>query len=303
MAIARSARHCRALAALAGATIVLALVSAPAEARPPNLGTVGATGGILTANWSLPPNVRSEFLEVAKYLEVNAYGYFQCHRPPRPTLCAEGDSNIVRFGVLYADQTSLTADDARPPLPAGTYYVHIAGHDAIHNGCPNEEFSDIAELTIGADGAATSSKVVAPGTGDCTLIRRADGTVGPGGGGGGGVVPGDETPPTAQLQFAKRQDIDKLTVRGRMSEPGTLTAKAIVDVGGLLAKIYTFRPATRKVSGGVLARLPIRLSKKNKRALKRAMRRGKRLRARVTVTAMDRAGNVTTKHATIRLKR
>ena len=88
MAATISARHCRALAALAGATIVLALASAPAEARPPTLGTVGATGGLLTANWSLPPNVRSDFFEVGKYLEVNAYGYFQCHRPPRPTLCA-----------------------------------------------------------------------------------------------------------------------------------------------------------------------------------------------------------------------
>ena len=87
-----------------------------------------------------------------------------------------------------------------------------------------------------------------------------------------------------------------------MSEPGTLTARASVDVGGLLAKIYTFRPKARKVTGGVLARLPLKISKKQKRALKRAMRRGKRLRARVTLTATDRAGNSITKHAVIRLK-
>ena len=87
-----------------------------------------------------------------------------------------------------------------------------------------------------------------------------------------------------------------------MSEPGTLTARASVDVGGLLAKIYTFRPASRKVTGGVLATLPLKLSKKHKRALKRALRRGKRLRARVAVTATDRAGNRPTKHAIIRLK-
>ena len=47
-----------------------------------------------------------------------------------------------------------------------------------------------------------------------------------------------------------------------MSEPGTLTASAAVDVGGLLAKIYTFRPKSRKVTGGVLARLPLKMSKK-----------------------------------------
>jgi hypothetical protein len=277
------------------------VASAPADAQPPNLGTVGATGGIVTASWSLPPNVSSQFVEVGKYLEVNAYGYFQCFRPPRATLCAEGESNIVRFGILSSGQTSLTADDVKPPLPAGTYHVHIAGHDAVHTGCPQVEFSDVVELTIGPDGTESSSRVVAPGTGDCTLIRGS-GAGGAGGGGGGGVVPGDEIPPVAQLRFSKRQDIDKLAVRGRMSEPGTLTAKALVDVGGLLAKIYTFRPKTRKVSGGLLVKLPLRVSKKRKRALKQAMRRGKRLRARITLTAVDRAGNTTTKHAIIRLK-
>ncbi len=113
---------------------------------------------------------------------------------------------------------------------------------------------------------------------------------------------GDKSPPVAQLRYAKKQDIDKLTIRGRMSEPGTLTAKALVDVGGLLARIYTFRPKTRKVSGGLLTRLPLKVSKKKKRALKRTLRRGKRLRARVTLTAVDRSGNTTTKHAIIRLK-
>jgi hypothetical protein len=302
MALARSGRQRHVAAAFVVATVLIA-AAAPAEAQPPKLGTVGATGGIVTASWSLPPNVSSQFVEVAKYLEVNAYGYFACFRPPRATLCAEGESNIARFGVLSSDQTSLTASDTKPVLPPGTYYVHIAGHDAVNNGCPQIEFSDTMELTIGPDGSATSSRVAAPGTGDCMLIRRPDGTVGGDAGGGGGTgVAGDKSPPVAQLRYAKKQDIDKLTIRGRMSEPGTLTAKALVDVGGLLARIYTFRPKTRKVSGGLLTRLPLKVSKKKKRALKRTLRRGKRLRARVTLTAVDRSGNTTTKHAIIRLK-
>jgi hypothetical protein len=305
MALALSARHCHALVALAGTTIALVLGSAPAVANPPTLNGVGASGGIVTATWSLPANVRSEFFEIADDPEVNVFGYFR-------------QAHLERFGVLGSDQTALSANDPKPPLPAGTYYVHIAGHDAVHTGCPQIEFSDIMELTIDANGAATATSKSAPGTGQCTLVRGAGGTAGGGGGGsggggsggggsggggsGGGSVAGDSTPPAAQLRFSKRQDIDKLRVRGRMSEPGTLTAKALVDVGGLLAKIYTFRPKTRKVSGGLLARLPLKISKKQKRALKRAMRRGKRLRARVTLTAMDRAGNTTTKHAVIRLK-
>ena len=104
------------------------------------------------------------------------------------------------------------------------------------------------------------------------------------------------------MRYSRRQDIDKLRVRARMSEPGTITAAAIVDTGGLLARIYNFRPVRRKVKGGVLTTLRPRLSAKNKRALKRALRQGKKLRARVTVTATDLSGNRSTVHATIRLK-
>jgi hypothetical protein len=265
--------------------MVLVLVSAPAAASPPSLQTVGATGGLVTGTWSLPTSVSSEFFEVAYYPDVNVYGYFR-QKLVRPGTPEDGRESQVRFGVLGAGQTSLTANDPKPPLPAGVYYVHIAGHDRACGGvCPLIEFSDIVEVTIGSDGNSVSSRVVAPGTG-----------------GGGGVIAGDKTPPTTQLRFARRQDIDKVQVRGRMSEPGTLTASAVVDVGGLLAKIYTFRPKARKVTGGVLARLPLKISKKQKSALKRLMRRGKRLRARVALTATDRAGNSITKHATIRLK-
>lgn len=282
MASARLARHCHALVALAGATIALALASPPAMANPPSLQTVGARGGLVTGSWSLPSGVKSEFFEVAKYPDVNVYGYFRQKlvRPEGDPL--NGAESQVRFGVLHSDQTSLTAADPKPPLPAGVYYVHIAGHDAC-GACPSIEFSATVEINIGPDGNSISSRVVAPGT-------------------GGGIVAGDRIPPVAQLRYSKKQDIDKLLVRGRMSEPGTLTGRATVDVGGLLAKIYTFRPKSRKVTGGVLARLPLKISKKQKRALKRSMRRGKRLRARVALTATDRAGNSVTKHATIRLK-
>ncbi len=244
---------------------------------------MGASGGIVTATWSLPGERAVGVLRDRGYPEVNVYGYFR-----QRLVGQERRKTARRAGCGSASstpsQTSLTAGDPKPPLPAGVYYVHIAGHDRACGGaCAQIEFSDIVEVTIGADGNSVSSRVVAPGT-------------------GGGVVAGDKIPPTAQLRFARRQDIDKLLVRGRMSEPGTLTARAVVDVGGLLAKIYTFRPKARKVTGGVLARLPLKISKKQKSALKRSMRRGKRLRARVSLTATDRAGNSITKHAVIRLK-
>lgn len=281
------------------AALVAALVPvSPAAARPPTLESAGAAGGLVTASWSLPSGVGSEFFEIAKYPDVNAYGYFR-QKLVRPGTPEDGAESQVRFGILDTSQTSLTASDPKPPLAAGAYYVHIAGHDKVHSGCPQIEFSDIMQVTIDAGGNGTSAGVVAPGTGDCQLTRGAGGTVG---GGGGAAIPGDETAPTTQLRYSRRQDIDKLRVRARMSEPGTLTARALVDVGGLLARIYNFKAVRRKVTGGVLTTLRPRLSRKNKRALKRALRRGKRLRARVTITATDRVGNRSTLHATIRLR-
>jgi hypothetical protein len=242
--------------------------------------------------------VRSEFFEIAHLPDVNAYGYFQCNPDIRGDVCDEG-STVERFGVLSGNQTALEPTDATPPLNPGTYYIHIAGHDNVHDGCASIEFSDMWKLEVSATG--TVGTLYGPGTGDCTLIRPKPGTPAGGSVGGGGKFT-DETPPTAQLRFSKRQDIDKLKVRARISEPGTITARALVDVGGLLAKVYTFKPRTRKVAGGVLTTLPLKLSKKNKRALKRALRKRKRLRVRVTLAAVDRAGNTATKHATIRLK-
>lgn len=269
---------CVSIATLVGALLPVS----PAVASAPALKSVGATGGLVTASWSLPPGVGSEFVEIAKYPDVNASGYFR-QKVVRPGTPEDGADSQVRFGILDSSQTSLTPSDPAPPLPAGTYYVHIAGHDRSCSGCPSIEFSDTVEVVIGPAGNPISSTVVAPGT-------------------SGGKVSGDKTAPTTQLRYSRKQDIDKLRVRARMSEPGTLTARALVDVGGLLARIYNFKAVRRKVTGGVLTTLRPRLSAKHKRALKRALGRGKRLRARVTITATDRSGNSSTRHATIRLR-
>jgi hypothetical protein len=284
--------------ALVVAAALLTVTASPAGAKPPRLTTAAASGGLVSATWSLPAGVGAEFFEIAESPDVNAYGYFRCN----PAVCAPGEGASIRFGVLGSTQTSLTPTDPRPPLPAGTYYLHIAGHDRIHDGCPLIEFSDIMEIQIDGSGdAAATSQPAAPGTGDCTLIRRPGGVV-EGGGGGGGAFPGDKTAPAARLRFARKQDIDKFAVRASMSEPGTLTVGALVRIGRLPGRTYVFRTASRKVNGGVLAKLRLKPTKKDRRALKRALRNRKRLRARITLTATDRAGNSRTVHGTVALK-
>ena len=107
---------------LAVAVALLTAAASPAAANPPGLTAAGASGGIVSANWTLPTNVGAEFFEVANYPDVNAFGYFVCNGALRGAEFCRSNPAVERFGILTADQTSLTSTDAKPPLPAGTYY-------------------------------------------------------------------------------------------------------------------------------------------------------------------------------------
>ena len=201
--------------------------------------------------------------------------------------------------MLGADQTSLTSADAKPPLPAGTYYVHIAGHDACTTRVPRSSSRDMMEITIRT---VTRSRAASR-----PRNRR---------------LHAEEDSPAVRWRFRRRRrEVQRRDPPGgaapvlhasrtsTSSGPGADERAGHADREGDRRRgwaagedLHVQTQAARKVTGGVLATLPLKISKKQKRALKRAMRRGKRLRARVAVTAMDRAGNTITKHATIRLK-
>ena len=86
-----------------------------------------------------------------------------------------------------------------------------------------------------------------------------------------------------------------------MSEAGTLTASAKVSVPGA-SRVYSFKRVSRAVGSNVMTKFRLKLTKKRLKAVKRALRRGKKLKAKVTVTARDKAGNRSAQKATIRLK-
>lgn len=67
--------------------------------------------------------------------------------------------------------------------------------------------------------------------------------------------------------------------------------------------MFKLTPVSKQVSGGAKARLKLKLKRRALAAIGRALQAGKRLSAKVTVTAKDAAGNVTTKRRTIGLKR
>jgi hypothetical protein len=269
---------------------VLSLWPALAVACPPILKsvTVQPNQNHPTSVWALPANVSSQFVQVSRSPEVDENGYF-------PT--------VVSFNTLSATQTIFTDEFEFQP---GTYYLHVAGHDkrCFKADCPRIEFSEIMSFDVTAAAAAAAvSPATAPRTATSAALNCSD--AGPGGGpalpsttGGPGR---DKVKPLQSLSFKAVQDVDKLFVRARMSEAGTLTARATVGVAGA-SKVYRFKPASRSVKANVFTKLRLKLAKKGLRAVKGALRKRKRLKAKISVTARDKAGNKRVQKATVRLR-
>jgi hypothetical protein len=252
--------------ATALAAVALAIVPASAPATPPTLVsvTVPPGGNHPTLTWTLPEGVGSVAMQAAKSDETDQDGYFR-------------QRELVSSNPLKADQTTFTDDLA---YRLGTYYVHVAGHDAkcVIGACPSVEFSNIMTFDVVAP--------LPPGGG--------------GGGGGGGTA--DKVAPLETLSYAALQHIDKLFVKARANEAGTLSASATVSVAGA-SKVYRFKTVTKSVSANVSTKLRLKLAKKRLTAVKKALKKGKHLKAKVTVTARDKAKNKRSQKATIRLKR
>lgn len=253
-----------------GLAAALLLVPGVAFARAPVIKSVKVSNHVATYTWTLPPGVETRLVETSTTQGTNVFGYFS---PP---------SNQYSFNVPPVTGTSVV-DDRQ--FPAGTYFVHIGGEDTTIAACPQREFSNTMLFVVNSGGDGSGADV-ANGTPECT-----------GEGGSGGT---DKIRPSALIKFSRRQDVDKLFVRARMDEAGTLTANATVTVGGS-SKVLRFTPVAKAVSADKLSKLRLKLKKSKLRQVKRALHRGKRLKAKVSVIGRDRAGNTVTKTATIRL--
>jgi peptidoglycan/xylan/chitin deacetylase (PgdA/CDA1 family) len=114
--------------------------------------------------------------------------------------------------------------------------------------------------------------------------------------------PADTATAFASLSARKRQRIGKLYVSATMGEPGTLIAGGTVRVPNA-ARTYRFKTAFAKAVPGVRVRLRLRLSKEGLRAARAQLRRHRKLTARLTITARDKAGNANAVRRTVKLRR
>jgi hypothetical protein len=91
-------------------------------------------------------------------------------------------------------------------------------------------------------------------------------------------------------------------VHASCAAPCTLTASAKVSLAGA-SRALKLRGIVRKAGTGKQVRLRLRLSKKTLRTVRRSLRRGVKLKAKVTVVATDAAGNSRRSTRSVRLKR
>jgi hypothetical protein len=211
--------------------------------------------------------------------------------------------------IVSADGSGITSFTATGPFDAGACtFGDLAW---TYSGMPlpiiNHAFSDTEDPSMSLSGSfptvqgargtlRVSDQADSCDTGDVPWSATTAATPPP---------PPDTTAPALALGGARSQRVLRqrgVVVVATPAEACTVVAKGTVVVRGS-AKVFRFVPVTKQVGKGRTATLKLTLKRKALSAIGGAMRAGKRVSAKVTITAKDAAGNVTTKGRTIRLKR
>lgn len=215
------------------------------------------------------------------------------------TVTATSSSTFVQKEVTIAPGESVTWNNA-----GGFHNVHFDDNSFVMPPAPSPPPWSVSH-TFGQVGTYRYYCEAHGGPGGAgmagTVVVSSGGPPVPPGTGGQSPAP-DVAKPVPSITAPSKQAVTRLYVRASMNEAGTITATGSVNVPRGTAKVYRFRPVTRTVSPNAVVKLRLKLSKKSLKTVRRALRR-KRLRAKVTVTAEDTAGNRTVRKRRILLTR
>jgi hypothetical protein len=164
-----------------------------------------------------------------------------------------------------------------PVLPNGTWYVHIGAYELGEN-C---DVDDEGNLRCPRDWSPTVTVRIGPGSGPSVA---------------------DTVTEFKTLRVAKRQRIANLLVRASMAERGTITVRGTVSVPNT-ANVFKLRAVSANAPANKTVTLRVKLSKKALNAAKRAVKRGKKVRASLTIVAKDAAGNRKSAKRSVGLRR
>ncbi len=265
--VAAVAAGCQAACLLEYSGIVQ--VTIPPAPPAPVLTAVGHVGRHLTATWTLGAGTENSFIEAATSQATYPEGDFV--------------DWVLFEPVLDPGQTTYTSPD---PLDPGVYYVHVAAFDPL---CPFELFcpdlfSDVVPVTIPPD------PTPAPQPQPQTLPSPPPPT-----------PPADKVTSFATLKCASTQKAGTLVVRAAMPENGTITVGGTVSVPNA-SKVFKLKRVTVKAIAGKTVKINVKLSAKALKAAKKALRRHRKVKASLTVTAKDGAGNSRSEKRSVKLK-
>ena len=131
--------------------------------------------------------------------------------------------------------------------------------------------------------------------------------------GSGGSLDGCPPPPTPKSAAAPRASLSGSTSQDVLgqgavivfvtsAEAGSANATGTINVPGA-SKTYRLSPASSSLAAGAKARLKLKLSKKAKKAVRRALKKGRRPKASIGVTVSNAAGGTTAIKRTIKVSR
>jgi hypothetical protein len=114
-------------------------------------------------------------------------------------------------------------------------------------------------------------------------------------------TPTDTTPPTGSLSGKSTQDVDKLALTIGSDEAAAASGQASVNVPGA-KKPVTSKPATGNVAASGTLKLRFKFKKSALKMLKKSIAKGKKPKAKLSVTLTDTAGNVAPAKKSVKLK-
>jgi hypothetical protein len=123
-----------------------------------------------------------------------------------------------------------------------------------------------------------------------------------GGGGGGSGGGGDKVTSFSSLKVASSQKAANLFVTASMPESGTIAVGGTVSVPNA-SKVFKLKTVSVKTLPGATMKIRVKLSSKALKAAKKALGRHRKVRANLSITARDAAGNTKTEKRSVKLKR
>ncbi len=287
----------------------------PDASGVPKKGSVVPFAGMANRATDLEVTQQGDLLYIDQSVDtVKRIRYTLVNNAPKAEATANVTSGNAPLAVAFSGLGSTDADG-----DALTYAWDLDGDNLLDDSTaaqPTFNYTTPGTYIVTLKVTDTSG---AFGTNTVTITVTAPGST-PAPGTGSGTTPAPNTinaitpilggpvagakGPTLVLAAARTQHLlgkRSIEVHGGCLAACTLKATATISLPGA-SKSLKLRGISRKAASGKVLTLRIKLSKKTMRAVRRAMRRGKKVTATITVVATDASGASSAKRK-VRLKR